>query len=105
MKVIMDDDAIFVKAHEEYTSFTRDDRMREIYEAREKALKDYNSGIKYGKKLGREQGIEQGIEQGMKQNSKENARRMLADNVPIQAIAKYTGLSIAEIEALRDEQG
>ena len=97
MKVIMDDDAIFVKAHEEYTSFTRDDRMREIYEAREKALKDYNSGIKYGKKLGREQ--------GMKQNSKENARRMLADNVPIQAIAKYTGLSIAEIEALRDEQG
>ena len=40
MKVIMDDDAIFVKAHEEYTSFTRNDRMREIYEAREKALKD-----------------------------------------------------------------
>jgi len=45
MKVIMDDDAIFVKAHEEYTSFTRNDRMREIYEAREKALKDAGSGM------------------------------------------------------------
>ena len=100
MKVIMDDDAIFVKAHEEYTSFTRNDRMREIYEAREKALKDYNSGIKYGEKLGREQGIEQ----GMKQNSKENARRMLAKNYPIEDIAVITDLSISEIEALRDEK-
>lgn len=97
MKVIMDDDAIFVKAHEEYTSFTRNDRMREIYEAREKALKDYNSGIKYGEKLGREQGIEQA--------SRENARRMLAKNYPIEDIAVITGLSVAEIEALRDEQG
>ncbi len=105
MKVIMDDDAIFVKAHEEYTSFTRNDRMREIYEAREKALKDYNSGIKYGEKLGREQGIEQGIEQGMKKNSRENARRMLAKNYPIEDIAVITDLSISEIEALRDEQG
>jgi len=94
MKVIMDDDAIFVKAHEEYTTFTRDDRMREIYEAREKTLKDYNSGISYGEKLG--------IEKGIEQASRENARRMLEKNYPMNDIVSITGLSQAEIEALRD---
>ena len=46
MKVIMKDDEVFTKAHEGYQAFTRDDRIREVYEAREKALKDYNSGMK-----------------------------------------------------------
>ena len=94
MKVIMDDDAIFVKAHEEYTTFTRDDRMREIYEAREKALKDYNSGIRYGQKLG--------IEQGIEKASKDNAQRMLEEKMSIDTIARCTGLTREQIEALRN---
>ena len=56
--------------------------------------------IRYGEKLGREQGIEQ----GMKQDSKENARRMLALGTELEFIHKVTGLSIAEIEALRDNK-
>ena len=47
---------------------------------------------------------EEGKRQGIQEERRMNAQRMLADNVPIQAIAKYTGLSIAEIEALRDEK-
>ncbi len=40
----------------------------------------------------------------MKQNSKENARRMLALGTELEFIHKVTGLSIAEIEALRDNK-
>lgn len=50
---------------------------------------------------GKRQGIAEGKQQGIQEEKRMNARRMLADNVPIQAIAK----TIAEIEALRDEQG
>ena len=94
MKVIINDDAIFAKAHEEYTTFTQDDRMRELYEAREKALKDRNTLLR----IAEERGIEKGREEGIR----ENARRMLGDGVPMNTIAKYTGLSIPEIESLRN---
>ncbi|HOG64021.1 MAG TPA: Rpn family recombination-promoting nuclease/putative transposase [Spirochaetota bacterium] len=102
MKVIINDDAIFAKAHEEYKTFTQDDRMRELYEAREKALKDRNTLLRIAEERGIEKGIEQGIEKGIEKGIRENARRMLEDGVPMNTIAKYTGLSIPEIEALRN---
>jgi len=57
------------------------------------------------RKLGREEGLEQGLEQGVKQGHKEEkieiAKNMLKDNVDIDIITKYTGLSSAEIKALK----
>ena len=40
------------------------------------------------------------MKEGMKQASRDNALRMKADGMSPELIAKYTGLSIAEIEAL-----
>ena len=49
-----------------------DEQKRLEYEARQKAIRDYNSQMKsareYGLKKGMEEGIEQGIEQGIKLN-------------------------------------
>jgi len=50
-----------------------------------------------------ERGIEQGIEQGRFEEKIEMAKNMLLDDVPLETISKYTSLSIAELEELRDK--
>jgi len=57
-------------------------------------------GLEKGLEKGLEQGLEQGLIQGSKQNAKENAGKMLKDNLPIETISKYTGLTEDEINAL-----
>lgn len=54
-------------------------------------------------KDGLEQGIEQGVGQGIEQGVAQVAIAMLKDNQPIDAIAKYTGLSAAEIKQLAED--
>ena len=46
------------------------------------------------------EGITQGITQGIEQNKIENAKKMLEDNLDVNTISKYTGLSIDEIEKM-----
>ena len=50
---------------------------------------------------GREQGIEQGVERGIEQEKIATARNMLAKGLSIELICDITGLSEAEIQALR----
>ena len=49
---------------------------------------------------GVEKGISQGIQQGAQQKAIETAKNMLKDNLDIQTIIKYTGLSLNEIQTL-----
>jgi len=53
-----------------------------------------------GYKEGVEARISQGIQQGSQQKAIETAKNMLKDNLDIQTILKYTGLSIEEIKSL-----
>ena len=53
-----------------------------------------------GLKEGIEEGFSQGIVQGSQQKAIETAKNMLKDNLDIQTIIKYTGLSIEEINSL-----
>jgi predicted transposase/invertase (TIGR01784 family) len=48
-----------------------------------------------------QRGLEQGLEQGDRDRAIKTAREMLADGMPVDKIAKYTDLSVEEIEALR----
>lgn len=50
-----------------------------------------------------EKGIEQGIEQGAKEKNVENAKNALKLGVTADMISKITGLSIAEIETLKNK--
>ena len=47
-----------------------------------------------------EQQLKEGLERGIEQTKRKIARAMKADNEPVEKIAKYTGLSMEEIEAL-----
>ena len=49
---------------------------------------------------GREEGIAQGRTEGAEENKRENARRMKADGMAVELIAKYTGLTKESIEDL-----
>ncbi len=64
----------------------------------EKTLIDdaFDKGIRKG----REEGREEGKEEGAKREKEQAACKMKKDGLPIDIIAKYTGLSIAEIEQL-----
>ena len=57
-------------------------------------------GMKQGIKQGMKQGMEQGMEQGMAQANREAALKMKSDGIPFEMIAKYTGMSMADIETL-----
>ena len=48
-------------------------------------------------------GEKRGIVKGSKMNALENARKMLMDNLPIEAIIKYTGLAKGQITRLMKE--
>ena len=43
---------------------------------------------------------EKGISQGIEQNKIESAKKMLEDNLDVNTISKYTGLSVDEIEKM-----
>ena len=92
-----------------------------IYKEILKEIKDYNLNSKEYDKMediekmmmnetehyenayidGIEVGIERGISQGKKVRNKDIAKNMLADNIDILLISKYTNLSVKEIESLK----
>lgn len=67
---------------------------------------DYKNTMDYavarGKAEGLAEGLAQGKEEGISQEQQAIARRMLADGLPIDVVAKYTTLTEDQIRALQD---
>ena len=80
-------------------TFTPEDKVR--YEYDMTTERDIRNQIRFAERKGEQRGLEKGMEKGEKQQARETARRMLADKVPVETIARYTGLTEAQIEALR----
>ena len=57
-------------------------------------------GMAEGEAKGRAEGEAKGRAEGREEALRENARRMKKDNMPAELIAKYTGLSVEDIERL-----
>ena len=109
-------DEYISEAYSELMKLSADERKRLEYEAREKAVRDYNTlmesahseglkrglregleegrqeGLKRGRQEGLQQGLQQGVTQGLEQKLKEHTQKML-----------YRGMSPAEIADLLDE--
>ncbi len=88
--------------------FTNNDDMYRKYQQREDAIRDEQTKIAMGEERGERRGIAIG-EERQKQREKQRriseiramAREMLNDNMPVSFIAKYTKLSVGEIESLK----
>ena len=88
----------------EVGKFNRDELA--LYEESLKVYRDnkntWDYAIEEAKAEGIETGIEQGIEIGELRKAQETARKALRQNLPLAQIAELTGLTEAEIEALRE---
>ena len=62
--------------------------------------KGFERGMTKGLAEGRAEGRVEGRTEGIEENKRENARRMRADGMPDELIAKYTGLTFEQIKVL-----
>jgi len=88
MKILIQEDKEIEKAHNIYKKFTKDNEMLELYEAREKFRKDYNS-IMANK-----------IEEAEERRNREIAKKMKIEGDDNEKISRITGLTIEEIDKL-----
>ena len=58
-------------------------------------------GLEKGLVEGEKVGLEKGLVEGEKKAKIESARKMLIDGLPIDMVAKYSGLSLEEVEDLK----
>jgi predicted transposase/invertase (TIGR01784 family) len=77
-----------------------DEQVQMMYEAREKARRDHEARLRFAENEGLARGEARGIAQGAERKQWEIARSMLNDHMPIDLIAKYSGLSPADIQSL-----
>lgn len=99
---------IFAKFFEvaEVANFSKEEYAK--YIRSENNYYDWDSIFRTAEKKGREEGLAQGkaegkaegLAEGKAEASRENAKKMKADGVPVELIAKYTGLSPEEIKGL-----
>ena len=106
------------RAYERLQVISLDRQKRMEYEAREKAVRDYNEmmmesresglelgleqGLELGLERGRTEGLELGRAEGRRQEAVDIAKKLLASGVDEKIIAESTGLSLAQIEGLKE---
>ena len=103
---------VFTKLFEQAEIARFSPEERRGYEDSVKVYRDINNAINTAKKEakeegreegrmeGREEGRMEGLAEGKAKANMDNARKMKADGMPAELIAKYTSLSIEEIEKL-----
>ena len=111
------------KAIEELKRMNLTETEEEVYEARQKAIWDYNSqmlaakedGFEQGKeeglKVGKEKGLEEGIKEGIKEGREEGreeekiniVKKLLKKGMVIGEISEITGMTKEKIEKIKKE--
>ena len=89
-----DQERYYIQSIKDYERDMASEKYWESVEARKEGLKEgLNKGLK--------EGLDKGLKEGEKNKSIEIAKNMLKDNVDINIISKYSGLSIDEINNLK----
>ncbi len=96
LKEIAEKAPIIKLAYDELDKFRWNEKDLVAYEERIMDLRKEEAILEYRLDLAEEKGIQKGIEKG----KIEVAKAMLANNVDVNTIVKFTGLSISEIEEL-----
>ncbi len=93
------------KVGEKVERLNSDKRFVYDLTAEEEAKIYFNTQLDDAEKKGMDKGIKKGKKEGVKEGIKEKAteivKNMLNDNVDINTISKYTGLSLKDIKALQ----
>jgi predicted transposase/invertase (TIGR01784 family) len=86
------------RAIEAYRSITVSPEFREIERLRSKALHDEAQALSHAHKVGEQKGLQKGLQQGML----EVAGNLLRAGDSPEKVAGVTGLTLAEVEDLRN---
>ena len=90
------------KAQKVLEEISQDEHERYLAELRQKYIMDQKAIEDAGYDKGLKDGIEQGIEQGKNKQNEIIVKKMKKQNIDIKVISDITGLSIKEIEGLKD---
>ena len=93
-------DRIFKKLFEQAEIAQYNQEERRQYESSLKEYWDYTSTIDTAYMKGEKKGRAEGRAEGIETANRENARRMKADGMPAELIAKYTGLDVETVNSL-----
>ncbi|MEX0135523.1 PD-(D/E)XK nuclease family transposase [Bacillus nitratireducens] len=103
-EIAMNQDPILQKAMNKWENMSHDSSFRTAYEAREKLLLDEQAKLAHAREEGLEEGLEKGIQTGRKEGIEEGKiqliRGMHKNGMPLEDIAKFTGLNTEEIRKL-----
>ena len=89
------------EAMEDLEYLSHSDETRSEYNYRMKELYDMNSLMTDKFREGLKEGIEKGKEEGLIEGKIEIAKKMLLERIPIDIVAKCSGLSIEEINKIK----
>jgi predicted transposase/invertase (TIGR01784 family) len=89
-EMIAQSNPVIQKAYVELKRLSQDEEAQLLYEARQKAIRDENSRMKSA------------IKKSRKERDLEIAKNLLKTNLPIEQISEVTGLSIEEIQKLKN---
>lgn len=101
-EMLANEDSYIGKAYERLTNISANEEKRLEYEAREKAIRDYNHQMKSNWKAGHEAGLEQGIQQGFLSGVEltRKALKLFAKGKSVQEIAKELNISEEQIQKM-----
>ena len=98
--MLAEKDEYIHKAYDKLEEISADEEKRLEYEERQKAIRDYRHILASGRREGMREGLKEGEKSGRHKNAIETARRMLADNLPLEKVVEYSGLSLEEVQKL-----
>ncbi|MEH7038637.1 Rpn family recombination-promoting nuclease/putative transposase, partial [Bacillus pseudomycoides] len=111
-EIAMNQDPILQKAINKWENMSHDSSFRTAYEAREKLLLDEQAKLAHAREEGLEEGLEKGIQKGLQKGIQKGREEgieqgkvqlicgMHKNGMPLEDIAKFTGLSTEEIRKL-----
>ncbi len=100
LKELMIMDPMIGKTEEHLELLSGNDYVRELAEARENALRDWNSSISGSRAEGRAQGKAEGRVEG----KSEMVLKLLAKGLDVSVISEVSGMSVAEIMRLAESK-
>ena len=103
VKEIMEKNEDVKEAVIEVRKLSQDEQLQREAELREKAIMDEKAIYQAGLDNGKEEGEKLGRKKGRVETMKEVAKKLLKQNMNIENVAEITGLTIEDIEKLKEE--
>ena len=102
------DNEYLAEAFTELDKLSSDEQKRLEYEARQKALRDYNSLMEDAETRGLEKGMEQGMTKGVSMGQQAALKRIMEHNLSrgrsLQEIADFLGMDLQSVIRLSQEE-